>query len=77
MKIQLLGIGLIVFFFIVGLWPGVKEQQRSVVGGGEGHNVAAELVQPFWYFQCLGQVQSEAGGRIFYSGICTGRFLQP
>ena len=64
LKIKILATVLIVLFFIVGTRGSCWQSRVADV---------AVHVQAI----CIGNVQTEAGGRIFSSGVCTGSVLQP
>ena len=55
MKIKLFLIGLIVFSFIVGLWPGVEGQHGGLGVGVEGQRGAAEHIQSLSIFNVWAQ----------------------
>ena len=58
----------------VANWWGTTWWSWCLSGGTERCSRICSVYQQFQY---LGPVQTEAGGRIIYPGICTGSVLQP
>ena len=68
MKMQLFLIGLIVFSFIVGLWPGVEGQHGGLGVGVEGQRGAAEYVQSISIFNVWAQFKPRPEAESFFRG---------
>ena len=68
MKMQLFLMGLIVFSFIVGLWPGVEGQHVGLGVGVEGQRGAAEHVQCICIFNVWAQFRPRPEAESFILG---------